>query len=49
MDMKIGEINETLGLYPVPASWVFERGLHFVARVDRANGQPRAVQSSDHV
>ncbi|MGI8496350.1 MAG: class I SAM-dependent methyltransferase [Gemmatimonadaceae bacterium] len=23
----------TLGLYPAPASWVFERGLHFIARL----------------
>jgi SAM-dependent methyltransferase len=27
--------NERLGLYPFPASWVFERGLHFVARLER--------------
>jgi SAM-dependent methyltransferase len=26
----------SLGLYPAPASWVFERGLHFVAKLERA-------------
>jgi SAM-dependent methyltransferase len=25
--------NDRLGLYPAPASWVFERDLHFVARL----------------
>ena len=28
--------NERLGLYPFPASWVFEKGLHFVARLGHA-------------
>ncbi len=25
----------SLGLYPAPASWFFERNLHFVARLER--------------
>ena len=25
----------SLGLYPPPASWVFERGLHFIGRFER--------------
>ena len=29
--LNIQRWNETLGLYPAPASWVFERRLHFVA------------------
>ena len=49
LGMKIGAINETLGLYPVPASWFFERGLHFVARIDRANGHTHPSQSSHRV
>ena len=30
---RVDEIREKLGLYPAPASWVFERGLHFAARL----------------
>jgi hypothetical protein len=25
---------DTLGLYPKPASWIFDRSLHFIARLD---------------
>lgn len=45
MGMKIGAINESLGLYPPPATWFFDRGLHFIARVERAN-VAQAVQPS---
>lgn len=38
--MKISKMNETLGLYPAPASWLFEHGLHFVARVDEVDAAP---------
>jgi SAM-dependent methyltransferase len=31
-----------LGLYPAPASWLFERGLHFAARLVHANHEPPA-------
>lgn len=41
LGLKIGAINETLGLYPAPASWVFERGLHFIARMDPREEAPR--------
>jgi len=27
----------SLGLYPIPASWLFERNLHFMVKLDRAN------------
>ena len=29
------EMKLSLGLYPPPASWVFERGLHFIGRFER--------------
>ena len=29
--LKINRIDTILGLYPVPLSWVFERGLHLLA------------------
>lgn len=34
LDLSIIDMNESLGLYQVPASWVFDRGLHFIARID---------------
>jgi SAM-dependent methyltransferase len=47
LGLTIGAINETLGLYPVPASWFFERGLHFVARMDpRDESRVSAVRKS---
>jgi SAM-dependent methyltransferase len=33
--LRVETWNERLGLYPFPANWVFERGLHFVARLER--------------
>jgi SAM-dependent methyltransferase len=33
LGLGVEQWNENLGLYPVPASWVFERKLHFVARL----------------
>jgi SAM-dependent methyltransferase len=35
LKLKTAEITESLGLYPPPASWLFERDLHFVARLER--------------
>jgi SAM-dependent methyltransferase len=32
--LKPIETRESLGLYPPPASWLFERGLHFIARFE---------------
>lgn len=29
--------SDRLGLYPIPARWVFDRSLHFLARLDRAS------------
>jgi SAM-dependent methyltransferase len=37
LGLKTTEMRTSLGLYPAPASWVFERGLHFVARLERGN------------
>jgi SAM-dependent methyltransferase len=41
LGLTIDEWNEAIGLYPWPASWVFERRLHFLARLRPL----RAVQS----
>ena len=34
LDTRLGEYRTRLGLYPVPMSWIFERSLHFFARLD---------------
>ena len=34
--LKVSEMKTSLGLYPKPASWMFERDLHFIARLERA-------------
>jgi SAM-dependent methyltransferase len=31
------KLESSLGLYPAPLSWIFERKLHFVARIERSN------------
>jgi len=40
--LEVSEMKTSLGLYPRPASWMFERGLQFVARPERAE-VPRTV------
>ena len=35
LDLTVADWNERLGLYPAPASWVFDDSLHFVARLQR--------------
>jgi SAM-dependent methyltransferase len=35
LGMKVIERRGRLGLYPWPASWVFERKLHFIARLEK--------------
>jgi SAM-dependent methyltransferase len=34
--LEVSDMKTSLGLYPQPASWMFERSLHFVARLGRA-------------
>jgi SAM-dependent methyltransferase len=34
LGLKVGKWTTKLGLYPRPVSWIFERSLHFVARLD---------------
>lgn len=34
LGLKISVWNKDLGLYPAPASWIFERSLHFIGRLD---------------
>ena len=38
LGMAVSTLRRRLRLYPAPLSWVFERSLHFVAVVVRANG-----------
>lgn len=35
--LKEAQRSEKLGLYPAPLSWVFERQLHFVSRLEHRN------------
>ena len=35
LHLTVADWNERLGLYPAPASWVFEGSLHFIARLRR--------------
>jgi SAM-dependent methyltransferase len=37
--VTLDAVERRLGLYPAPLSWVFERSLHFVARLTRRNGR----------
>ena len=34
LGLKVGSWSTRLGLYPWPASWIFDRSLHFVTRLD---------------
>jgi len=43
LGLTVLEVNDSLGLYPAPASWLFERKLHFLAKLDRLD---RANQTS---
>ncbi len=35
-DLKVIEMKKSVCLYHPPASWLFDRGLHFIARLERA-------------
>ncbi len=37
--LRIDAWEERLGLYPAPATWLFDRGLHFVARLVPSAGR----------
>ena len=42
LGLAIGAWRGDLGIYPWPATWLFDRSLHFVARLDLQNGpEPR--------
>jgi SAM-dependent methyltransferase len=41
LGLEIVVWNGRLGLYPPPTSWIFERDLHFVARLDPWPGRSR--------
>jgi SAM-dependent methyltransferase len=37
LNLKESAYRRKIGLYPPPASWLFERGLHFLARLEPAD------------
>jgi SAM-dependent methyltransferase len=43
LDVAPSWVNTSLGLYPSPASWLFERKFHFIAKIDHIE---RANQTS---
>ena len=38
LGFSIGEYRQNLGLYPLPAKWIFDGSLHFISRLD-VNGK----------
>lgn len=34
LDLRVAAWEQDLGIYPVPADWIFGRGLHFLARLE---------------
>lgn len=41
LHLQVGVWQDRLGLYPIPADWIFGRSLHFLARLDIArSGAP---------
>lgn len=38
LGVRVSEWRGSLGLYPPPASWLFDRSLHFIARLDLEKG-----------
>jgi SAM-dependent methyltransferase len=38
LDLRVDTWITDLGLYPPPAGWIFERSLHFIARLTRGGG-----------
>jgi ubiquinone/menaquinone biosynthesis C-methylase UbiE len=47
LQLKVGATNSRLGLYTRPASWIFERGLHFVAILGRGEVRARSYRKSE--
>jgi SAM-dependent methyltransferase len=37
LGLSFKQTNIALGLYPAPVSWLFERGLHFIAAIEHVN------------
>jgi SAM-dependent methyltransferase len=42
LGLHLETLRESLGLYPVPASWLFERGLHFIACLGRGPARAKS-------
>jgi SAM-dependent methyltransferase len=39
-DLKVAVFKKTLNIYPRPASWLFDRSLHFIAQLNKNNDRP---------
>jgi SAM-dependent methyltransferase len=37
--LRVADYRSRLGLYPIPANWLFERNLHFISRLDVSAGE----------
>ena len=37
LSWRPSHMNLSLKLYPMPACWIFERGLHFIAKYEKVN------------
>jgi hypothetical protein len=45
MNFTIAEWLPKLSLYPAPASWFFDRSLHFIARLDLPSDAPEPPET----
>jgi SAM-dependent methyltransferase len=43
LGLKMSEYRGQLGLYPFPGNWVFERSLHFIAKLEVGHGDRQRV------
>ena len=39
LGLRVGDYRSRLGLYPIPANWLFERNLHFISRLEVRTGE----------
>lgn len=37
--LRVADYRSRLGLYPIPANWLFERNLHFISRLEVPSGE----------
>lgn len=43
LGLRVGVWRQNLGLYPLPADWLFGRSLHFIARLDKESREGTRV------